>query len=173
VSVAPVAIVPAAAEHLPAVQAIYAAAVAETAITFDLEAPDVEGWEALLAGLDRDAGHEMLVAVADGETVGYAKTGSWRAKGAYRTTAETSIYVAEAARGRGIGSLLYAELIAASERSELRNLVAGLTEPNPASTRLHLVHGFQRVGTFTAVGTKFGRSWDVTWYERPLGAPAP
>ena len=42
--------------------------------------------------------------------------------------------------------------------------------PLRVPVRLHLAQGFERVGTFVGVGTKFGRLWDVTWYQRPLGA---
>jgi phosphinothricin acetyltransferase len=164
-SLGPVAVTDAEPADLPAVQAIYASFVETTAITFDLEPYDLGYWERLLAGLDRDAGHEFLVARSGGSVVGYAKTGEWRPKGAYRSTAETSIYVADDAQGMGVGSLLYTELITRSRANGLKVLVAGATEPNPASTALHLAHGFERVGTFTGVGTKFGRSWDVTWFQ--------
>ena len=65
---------------------------------------------------------------------------------------------------------MYGELLARLDSSPLRLAVGGVTEPNPASARLHLAHGFSVVGTFVGVGTKFGRTWDVTWYQRPLGA---
>jgi phosphinothricin acetyltransferase len=52
----------------------------------------------------------------------------------------------------------------------VRVAVAGVAEPNEASTRLHVGRGFTRVGRFSGVGTKFGRAWDVTWYQRSLGA---
>jgi phosphinothricin acetyltransferase len=164
-SAGPVEIGDATPADLPAVQSIYASFVETTAITFDLEPYDLAYWQRLLEDLDRDAGHEFLVARRAGDVVGYAKTGEWRPKGAYRSTAETSIYVADGAQGTGVGSLLYTELIGRSERNGLKVLVAGATEPNPASTALHLAHGFERVGTFTGVGTKFGRQWDVTWFQ--------
>jgi phosphinothricin acetyltransferase len=155
--------------HLEAVRAIYAHEVEHGAITFDLDVPSLERWQGQLAGLDRSRGHEFLVAVDEREEVlGYAKSGPWRDKGAYATTAETSIYVHREARGRGVGSALYTELVARAERGPLRRLVGGMTEPNAASAALHLAHGFTPVGTFHAVGTKFGRAWDVTWFERAV-----
>ncbi len=47
-----------------------------------------------------------------------------------------------------------------------------MTEPNEASRRLHESRGFTFVGTFHAIGTKFGRGWDVSWFERPLSGDA-
>src|SRR4029077_1822230 len=100
---------------------------------------------------------------------GYAKSGRFRDKPAYDSTCEVSVYVAESARGRGVGGALYGALLDRLDASRLRLAVGGVAEPNPASTRLHLASGFTPVGTFVGVGTKFGRQWDVTWYQRALG----
>jgi phosphinothricin acetyltransferase len=77
--------------------------------------------------------------------------------------------VDEAAQGRGVGHALYAALLERLEADDRRRLaVAGIALPNAASERLHLAHGFTPVGTFHSVGVKFGREWDVRWYERRL-----
>jgi phosphinothricin acetyltransferase len=159
---------------LEQVRAIYDAAVRGSAATFDLEPPGPEKWAEILAGLDPGAGRLAVVAVEGGDRVlGYARTGPFRERRAYDSTVETSVYVAEDARGRGVGHALYGELLARLDRCGARLAVAGVTDPNPASRALHLAHGFTVVGTFAAVGVKFGRTWDVTWYQRPLaGAPA-
>ncbi len=157
------------AEHLPGVAAIYADAVRGGPATFDLKVPPLAWWRGVLDALDASAGHLMLVAIgADGAVVGYAKSGGFRPKAAYDSTCETSVYVTQDARGQGVGTLLYAELLARLDRSGLRLAVAGVTVPNQASARLHLAHGFTEVGTFTGVGVKFGSAWDVCWYQRPL-----
>jgi len=157
-------------EHLPAIAEIYAAAALTTPATFDFEGRPVAWWRAVLEAVDPAAGDLLLVAVGPGgEVAGYAKSGPFRPKPAYDSTREVSVYVAEASRGRGVGSALYTSLLARLEACGIRLAVGGVTEPNPASTRLHLAHGFSLVGTFAGVGTKFGRQWDVTWYQRPLG----
>ena len=158
-------------EHLEAIASIYAVAARDTPATFDFEGHPVAWWRAALAAGDPATGHLLLVALDDaGAVAGYAKSGRFRDKPAYDSTREVSVYVAEAARGRGVGNALYGELLARLDASGLRLAVGGVTEPNPASTRLHLAHGFTLVGTFVGVGTKFGRLWDVTWYQRALGA---
>jgi L-amino acid N-acyltransferase YncA len=168
---ATLAVVDAAEEHLPAIADIHAAAALTTPATFDLEGHSLDWWRDVLSAVDAHAGRFLLAALtADGEVAGYARTMRFRDKAAYESTRETSIYVAERSRGRGVGSALYAELLERLDRGSLRLAVGGVTEPNPASTRLHVAHGFERVGTFVGVGTKFGRLWDVTWYQRPLGA---
>jgi phosphinothricin acetyltransferase len=108
------------------------------------------------------------------DVLGFAKSGTYKDRGAYDTTVETSVYVGESGRGRGVGGALYDELLARLEACPaVRLAVAGVAEPNDVSARLHVGRGFTRVGTFTGIGTKFGRSWDVTWYERPLQAGSP
>jgi phosphinothricin acetyltransferase len=164
-----VTVIDAREEHLAGAAEIYAVAARTSPATFDLEGHSMAWWHDALAGVDASAGRELLVAVEDGEVLGYARTGRFRDKPAYDSTCETSVYVAEAARGRRIGDALYRELLARLDRGPLRLAVGGVAEPNPASTRLHLANGFTVVGTFEGVGTKFGRLWDVTWYQRPLG----
>ena len=100
--------------------------------------------------------------------VGFASTNRFRAKAAYDTTVEASVYCRVAATGRGVGRALYDALFDAIGDEDIYRIVAGITLPNPASVSLHERFGFRPVGTFSANGRKFGRYWDVTWYERPL-----
>jgi phosphinothricin acetyltransferase len=157
-------------EHLAAIAEIYAAAARDSAATFDFEGRPVAWWRAVRDAVDPVAGNFLLTAIdADGAVAGYAKSGRFRDKPAYDSTREVSVYVAAASRGQGVGKALYAALLARLEACGIRLAVGGVTEPNPASTSLHLACGFARVGTFAGVGTKFGRLWDVTWYQRALG----
>jgi L-amino acid N-acyltransferase YncA len=158
-------------EHAAAVAAIYAHAADTSPATFDLEGKPEQWWREEIARADTGKGHMTVVALDDDQTVlGYAKSGMYMERAAYDTTCLTSVYVAENGRGRGIGGALYDELLARLDRTPgLRLAVAGIAEPNEASIRLHVSKGFTYVGTFTGVGTKFGRTWDVSWYQRPLG----
>ena len=99
---------------------------------------------------------------------GYALSTTYMQRAAYDGTCVTSVYVAADARRRGIGTALYSRLLELLDASPVQLAVAGITEPNEASTALHLALGFKRVGTFEGVGVKFGREWSVTWYQRPL-----
>jgi phosphinothricin acetyltransferase len=155
----------AAPDDLPAIREIYARAAETTPATFDFTGPTLAWWEEVLA----DEEHLLLVANGDAGVLGYARTSQHKVKPAYATTCETSVYVAETARGRGVGHALYAELLGRLEAGGVRLLaVAGIALPNDASERLHRAHGFTEVGTFHSVGVKFGREWDVRWYERSL-----
>jgi phosphinothricin acetyltransferase len=156
-------------EHLGGIASIYGAVVTSSAATFDLEPPRIEHWQRLLAATDPGAGHFLLVALGDAdEVVGYALSTTYMQRAAYESTSQTSVYVAADARGHGIGTALYRRLFELLDASPVRLAVAGITEPNEASTALHLAFGFEPVGTFEGVGVKFGREWSVTWYQRPL-----
>jgi phosphinothricin acetyltransferase len=160
--------------HLPGIASIYEEAALTTHVTFDLEGRPVEAWRAMLERSDEGAGRMLLVALDEqsGAVLGYASSGPHKDRRAYDTTCETSVYVASAGRRRGVGGVLYDELLSRLDASPLRLAVGGVALPNDASVRLHLSRGFAEVGTFRDVGWKLGRTWDVTWYERPLAAPA-
>lgn len=146
--------------------AIYAPYVRDTAITFELEAPDATEMARRIEGaLQR---HTWLVAEEDGEVLGYAYGGRHRVRAAYDTTTEVSVYLAGAARGRGLGRLLCERLLADLADRGLRLAVAGITLPNAASVALHEGLGFEHVGTFRRVGWKFGEPHDVGWWQRGL-----
>jgi phosphinothricin acetyltransferase len=83
---------------------------------------------------------------------------------------ETSVYLAPDAVGRGAGTRLYEKLFKALEGEDVHRAYAGIALPNPASVGLHERFGFKRAGHFTEQGRKFGRYWDVAWYEKALGA---
>jgi phosphinothricin acetyltransferase len=160
---------PADERHAAAMAAIYDHAARTSPATFDLEGHPEDWWRREIAEADAVRGHFALVALSgEDELLGYAKSGQYMERPAYDTTCLTSVYVAEAGRGRGVGAALYDALFERLETTDLKLAVAGIAEPNEPSTRLHLRHGFTFVGTFRGVGTKFGRSWDVSWYQRPL-----
>jgi phosphinothricin acetyltransferase len=112
--------------------------------------------------------HRVVVAEDRGRVVGFASSSRYREREAYATSVETSIYVAEGWTGRGIGSSLYEFLFAALVEEDLHRAYAGITMPNPVSVALHRRFGFEHVGTFREQGRKFGRYWDVAWFEKAL-----
>jgi len=162
---------PADAADADAIVAIYGWYVDHTAITFDVERPSVEQRSAWLAE-HRGGRHLALVAVEDRRVVGYATSGRHRPTAAYDPSVETSVYVDHGHLGRGIGSALYADLLGRLEREDVHRAYAGVALPNDASMALHRRFGFREVGRFTEQGRKFGRYWDVVWFEREMpGAP--
>ena len=82
---------------------------------------------------------------------------------------ETSIYLGPDDCGAGSGSTLYARLLEVlEEEATVHRAYGGVALPNQASIALHQRLGFRRVATFGEVGFKFGRYWDVAWFERAL-----
>jgi phosphinothricin acetyltransferase len=157
---------------LPELTDIYNHYVRETSVTFDVEPLTVEARLPWLLSHPKDGPHRLLVAL-DAESnrvLGYATSGPFRAKPAYSTSVEVSVYLAPDACGRGIGTLLYEHLFEALGGEDVHRAYAGIAQPNQASVRLHTRFGFRHVGTYGEVGRKFGRYWDVAWYEKPLGS---
>lgn len=157
------------AADLPALTDIYNYYVVHTPITFDVhpyEPGQRRPWFDDHAPVGR---HRLFVAEEAEAVVGYASTSRWRPKPAYDTTVESSVYVRHDAVGRGIGRLLYSALFDAIANEDVHAIVAGVALPNDASVALHERVGFVRVGVFREVGRKFGRFWDVAWFQRPGG----
>jgi phosphinothricin acetyltransferase len=162
----PFEIRPATAGDLPVVAAIYAEAVAHSIATFDTTAPDLEVWQ---QRLDSSDSRDVFLAAVDGEDVlGFAYSSAYRPRPAYAQTRETTVYLADAARGRGIGTALYAELHAAMVTAGVHTAIAVIALPNDASERLHVHFGYTRVGHLTEVGHKFGHWVDVAIYQAML-----
>ncbi|MGW5428306.1 N-acetyltransferase family protein [Streptomyces sp. NPDC004059] len=157
-------------EDLDALTAIYNHFVRETAITFDTAIFTPEERRPWLLSHPEDGPHRLKVAT-DAESqriLGYATSSPYRPKPAYVTSVETSVYVAPDAGRRGVGTLLYEALFKALADEDVHRAYAGIAQPNEASERLHARFGFRYVGTYREVGRKFGRYWDVAWYEKEL-----
>ncbi|MGW5659448.1 N-acetyltransferase family protein [Streptomyces sp. NPDC003758] len=155
---------------LEALTDIYNHYVRETPITFDTTAFTAEERRPWLLSHPEDGPHRLMVA-ADAESqeiLGYATSSPFRPKPAYATSVEVTIYLAPHATGRGVGGHLYRALFEALAGEDLHRAYAGIAQPNEASVRLHERFGFRHVGTYREVGRKFGRYWDVAWYEKDL-----
>lgn len=155
---------------LPALTDLYNHYVRETAITFDTSPFTPEERRPWLLSHPVDGPHRLMVATGagPGRILGYATSSPFRPKPAYGTSVETTVYVAPDAGRRGVGTLLYKALFEALAGEDLHRAYAGITQPNDASTRLHERFGFRHVGTYREVGRKYGRWWDVAWYEKEL-----
>ena len=153
---------------LEPVNDLYNHYVREAHYTFDLEPLSMEWRREWFAHFAPTGPHRLFVAVDEDRVIGYASSGPFRPKAAYRTSVETSIYVAPDAVGRGTGKLLYTELFRSLGHEDVHRAYAGISLPNPASIALHEKFGFKRVAVFSEQGRKFDRYWDVAWYEREL-----
>jgi phosphinothricin acetyltransferase len=154
---------------LPELVRIYNHYVSATHITFDTVEFSVDQRRAWFDRFSRSGIHRLLVAEVDSRPVGYASSQEFRAKPAYHPSVETSIYLDPEFVGRGLGRLLYTALLETLQaEGGAHRAYGGIALPNPGSVALHERLGFRPIGTFREVGLKFGRYWDVSWYEKEL-----
>jgi L-amino acid N-acyltransferase YncA len=150
------------AEDWPAVERIYAAGIAGGNATFEHAVPTWEQWSgARLSKLCLVARRDTL------DVIGWAALSPTSSRHVYRGVGSVGIYVDPDFAGRGVGTTLLSGLIAASERSGLWTLEAGIFPENAASIALHERCGFRLVGVRRRVGQMQDGRWrDVLLYER-------
>lgn len=153
---------------LEAATALYNHYIETSPATFDIEPKSLADRAEWMSHYRATGRHRMLVAEIDGSLVGYATTSQFRAKAAYDTSVETTIYLAPDHTARGIGRRLYEALFDALAGEDVHRAYAGITVPNPASEALHRGFGFEPAGRHHEVGRKFGRYWSVQWFEKRL-----
>lgn len=160
---------PASIDDLPAITEIRNYYIINTHITFDVEPYRPEQLVSWFREHSDGKRYRLLVA-SDPATgvLGYACTGHFRSKAAYDTTVEASVACRPDAVGRGLGAMLYTALFDVIADQDINRIVAGIAQPNPASNALHRRFGFRALGSFSEVGRKFDKYWDVMWMDRPL-----
>ncbi|MEE8717259.1 MAG: N-acetyltransferase family protein [Coriobacteriales bacterium] len=155
--------------------AIYAPYVLNTAITFEYDVPSVDEFSGRIAATLRRFPYLVLTDANSPEPLGYAYIGYFNVRAAYDWCAETSIYLRQDQRKRGLGRYLYESLEDASAAMGILSLKACVGVP-PVDDE-HLTHnslafhehlGFRQVGTFRQCGYKFGTWYDMVWLEKPL-----
>ena len=155
---------------LPQITAIYAHHVLHGTGTFETEPPSETDMTTRRADV-LAKGLPYLVAEQDGRLLGFAYCNWFKPRPAYRFSAEDSIYVADTARGQGVGRLLLDALAEAAEAVGVRKLMAVIGDSaNAGSIGVHRAAGFSHVGVMHSVGWKFGAWRDIVLMEKALGA---
>jgi len=147
-------------DHWPAVQDIYEQGIRTGQATFETAAPD---WERF------DRSHTTncrLIALDSGQVVGWAALTPFSSRPVYRGVGEASVYIAEAARGKRIGTRLLTRLIEEAEQNGYWTLLSKIFPENPASLALVKRHGFREVGVLRRIGQQHGVWRDVVLLER-------
>ncbi|MGA9796605.1 MAG: N-acetyltransferase family protein [Rhizomicrobium sp.] len=153
---------------LPALLAIYNHYVMHTPVTFDIEPRTLVQRQEWLAQFSSHGRYRCFVAEEGGKAIGWACSLKFKEREAYATTIETSVYCAPDRAGKGLGRRLYAALFDALKGEDIHRAYGGITLPNAASVGLHAAMGFRHIGTYTQVGRKFGKYWDVGLYLRDM-----
>ncbi len=159
-------------DDVPRMAALANAAAEHGAANFATEPEPIAAWRE--AWTSTQEAYPWLVARDGATTLGFAKAGPHKSRGAYAWTAEVTVYVDGASHGRGVGTALYRVLIPTLRAQGFVTLIAGITTPNAASERLHAAFGFVRCGTYHRAGWKLGAWHDVGYWECHLeseGAP--
>ncbi|MHA7599669.1 GNAT family N-acetyltransferase [Alicycliphilus sp. T452] len=157
-------------DDLAAITAIYAHHVLHGTGTFEIDPPGIQDMAARRADV-LARGLPYLVAEEGGRVAGFAYCNWFKPRPAYRYSAEDSIYVADQARGRGLGHLLLDALAAQAQAAGVRKLLAVIGDSaNAGSIAVHRAAGFTEVGVMRSVGWKFGAWRDIVLMEKPLGA---
>ena len=147
------------ADDWPAVRAIYEEGIRSGNATFETKPPSWEEWDAAHPAL-------RLVAERDRSVVGWAALSPSSPRHCYRGVGDVRVYVAEAARGGGVGRLLLERLVVCSEDAGYWTLGAGIFPENEASLRLHRACGFRELGVRERLGESGGVWRDVVILER-------
>ena len=169
---------PALEADLPAILAIYGPYILTSTATFEYEVPTISAFTDRFRGIT--AQFPWLVWEEEGEILGYAYASAPYTRPAYAWCAEPSIYLRPEARGRGIGTALYAALEEILRTQGYQVLYALVTQENAASLRFHEKLGFRQMVLFPDCGFKFGRWLGLIWLEKrlksveiPTSAPTP
>jgi L-amino acid N-acyltransferase YncA len=144
----------------PAVKAIYEQGIATKLATFETSTPGWADWDGAYLGDHR------LVAELDGAVVGWAALLPTSRRACYAGVVENSVYVAEGARGQGIGRALLGRLLEGAEHAGFWTVQASVFADNAASIAFHERCGFRIVGTRERIGQLDGVWRDTVLLER-------
>ena len=169
---------PLTAAHWPQVRAIYEQGIATGNATFQTQAPGWDEWD------PGHLPHSRWVALdasygGSGQVLGWAALSPVSGRCVYGGVAEVSVYVAGAARGRGVGRQLLAALVSTAEQHGIWTLQASIFPENTTSISIHAGAGFREVGRRERIGQLHGVWRDTVLLERRsaivgagTGAPA-
>jgi phosphinothricin acetyltransferase len=157
------------AEHadLPTIVDIFNASVASRSANAELQPVKVSDREAWFAAHSPDK-YPLWVAENDQQIVGWIGLLPFLPRPAYHITAELSIYLAPAMQGRGLGTWMLGELLAACPRLGIANVVSLVFAHNTASLRMNEKLGFERWGYLPAVTELDGVRRDVVILGRAI-----
>ncbi len=162
---------PAQRSDLDAITDIYNEAILTTTATFDTEPKTTEQQQTWFE--EHGTQYPLLVAEVDGSVVGWTCLSKWSDRRAYRETAESSTYVKQQYRGRGIGRQLKTAIESETRRLGFHTVLARVTEGSEASLHLNEQFGFVHIGVMREVGTKFGRRLDVHLLQKIYDTDSP
>lgn len=149
-----------------AILKIYAPYIEKTAITFEYEVPSLSEFSKRIAEIQKK--YPWIVYEEEGEILGYAYGGPEYTRAAYQWTVETSVYLSEKARGKGIGTALYEKILDILKKQNFCVCYVLINDDNEASIKLHEKFGFVKNGFRKNCGYKFEKWHSIVIMEKQL-----
>ena len=153
---------------------IYAPYVTDTAITFEYDIPTVDEFSQRIK--DTLQMYPYIIATENDQILGFAYASPFKKRVAYDWAVETTVYLKQDCRGKGIGKMLYLALEDILKRQNIINLNACIAYASSedkhldnTSASFHQRLGYKKVAHFTKCGYKFGTWYDMIWMEKMLG----
>jgi L-amino acid N-acyltransferase YncA/DNA-binding transcriptional ArsR family regulator len=144
----------------PAVRRIYAEGIATGDATFETDVPSRTTLDSKWL-----PGHRWIAEI-DGQVAGWAAATPVSIRDCYAGVAETSLYVGDGMRGRGIGKALLHKQVTAADAGGLWTLQTAIFPENRASLALHHAAGFRTLGVRDRIAQHHGRWRDTVFLER-------
>jgi len=145
---------------------IYSPYIQTTSISFETIVPSKEEMERRIENVS--VNNPWIVFEEGKYILGYAYASKHRERAAYKWSVDSSVYLRQDYRGKGIGKVLYTALLSILKLQGYYNIYAGICLPNEASVGIHEYFGFKKIAHYNNVGYKFGQWHDVGWWELPL-----
>ena len=142
--------------------------IAETTVTFTTQLKTEAALQQEIMACHA-AGHVFVVAEKAGQVLGFARYAPFRAGPGYARTMEHTVFVAQNARGSGIGRQLLEGIEERARASGVHALIGGVSAENQAAVLFHRTMGYSCVGTLPEVGFKFGRFIDLIFLQKRVG----
>lgn len=139
---------------------IYKQGIETGVATFESNVPDWQVWDS------KHLKHSRLGYFEGEKLLGWAALTPYSSRSVYSGVAEVSVYVANSAKGKGVGKKLINALIESSEQNGVWTLVSGILKDNEASIALHLKCGFRLVGVREKIAKLNGVWKDTVIMER-------
>lgn len=150
---------------------IYAPYIVHSFVTFENEVPAVDSFAQRIVHYAQR--FPWLVCAVNDTIAGYVYASPHRDRAAYQWCCESSIYMHETFKGKGVGRILYQALFDLLKLQGMRHVYAGITLPNEGSVALHESLGFVRLATYDHIGYKLGEWKSVGWWALQLNALDP
>jgi phosphinothricin acetyltransferase len=156
------------AEDAAALIEIYRPSIEASSVSFETMVPSVTEMRGRIEHCMQE--YPWIVDDQQGVLRGYAYAGRYHTRAAYRWAAIVSVYVGADLVRQGIAGRLYRVLFALLEQQGVRQVLAAIAVPNPASQQFHEALGFRQAGVMPQVGYKLGQWQSMGWWQRSLGA---